>query len=340
MVGSANVDLVVRVPHRPRGGETLLGGELLRLPGGKGANQAVAAARCGARVEFVACLGEDAEGAFLLDALSGSGVGIAGAITGARPTGTAIIMLTPDGENAIVVSPGANAELDVEGAERASGAWEPARVVVLSLEIPLGTVSHVAARASATGARVVVNAAPPAALDRATLAVCDPLIVNEHEARALLGGVDGAAGADGVAGAGSAGAAGARDAAGDPARLAVRLLEIGAASVVVTLGAAGSVVAEAGSAIAGGAVQDGAVRGDAAAGGAMRIPAPRVPVVDTTGAGDAFVGAVACELARGSRLIEAVRFATVAASLSVQRLGAQASYAERAEIDAALRAEI
>lgn len=300
VVGSANVDLVVEVPRRPGDGETLLGGDLLRLPGGKGANQAVAAARCGARVELTACLGEDADGARLLERLEEAGVGTVGVSTAGRPTGTAIILLTPDGENSIVVSPGANAVLDVDRAERGSAAWADAPVVVLSLEIPLQTIAHVAARASAAGARVLVNAAPAAVLDAATLAVCDPLVVNEHEAGGVLGMVEG--GPD----------------RGDPVLLAERLLAAGARSAVVTLGAEGSVVAE--------------------AGGSTRVPACSVRAVDTTGAGDAFVGAVACELARGAGLVDAVRFATAVSAVSVQRVGAQASYPGRAEVEAFLRA--
>lgn len=258
VVGSANVDLVVRVPRRPAGGETLLGGDLLRLPGGKGANQAAAASRCGARVGLVACLGDDADGAFLLARLAEAGVDTHGTTrTADRPTGTAIITITPDGENAIVVSPGGNAELDVDRVEGGRAVWADARVVVMSLEIPLATVDHVAAHATEAGVRVVLNAAPWAELDRATLAVCDPLIVNEHEARDVL-----------RAAAETADAVDAADP--DHERLAERLLATGARSVIVTLGAAGCIVVEHGE-----------------TGGVARVPAHRVPVVDTTGAGDA-----------------------------------------------------
>lgn len=311
-MGSANVDLVVAVPRRPGGGETLLGADLLRLAGGKGANQAAAAARCGAGVGFVGCIGGgagddvDADGEFLLAGLAEAGVGTAGVTVSRRPTGTAIIMLTPDGENSIVVSPGANGDLDIERAERVSAVWETARVVVLSLEIPAETVEHVAVRAAAAGARVLVNAAPATPLPPAVLGVCDPLVVNEHEARQLLGETPGEGRANSDAG-GRAYYLG----------LAERLLEAGARSAVITLGSAGSLVVD--------------------AFGSTSVPAHRVPVVDTTGAGDAFVGAVACELARGAALADAVRFATAVAALSVQRLGAQASYADRAEVEAFLR---
>lgn len=314
VVGSANVDLVVAVPRRPGGGETLLGADLRRLAGGKGANQAAAAARCGAGVGFVGCVGggtggdsdADVDGEFLLARLAEAGVGTAGVTVARRPTGTAIIMLTPDGENSIVVSPGANGDLDIARVERVSAVWETARVVVLSLEIPAETVEHVAVRAAVAGARVLLNAAPAMPLSPAVLGVCDPLVVNEHEARQLLGE--------------SVGEGRANSDAGDGAyylSLAERLLEAGARSAVITLGSAGSLVVD--------------------ASGSTSVPAHRVPVVDTTGAGDAFVGAVACELARGAALADAVRFATAVAALSVQRLGAQASYADRAEVEAFLR---
>ncbi|WP_449281066.1 ribokinase [Leucobacter sp.] len=301
VVGSANADLVVEVPRRPAGGETLLGGDLRVLPGGKGANQAAAAARCGADTGILACVGDDANGALLRERLAAAGVDTAGLLGAGRPTGTAIILVTPDGENSIVVSPGANAALDAELAERSSDVWRAARVVVLSLEIPEPTAFHVAARAAAAGGRVVLNAAPATRIASATLRLCDPLIVNEHEALAALG--EEAREPAGLSRAGYE-------------ELSRRLCAAGARSVVITLGADGAIVADV---------------GDAAP---EHVPAHRVRAVDTTGAGDAFVGAVACELARGAELVEAVRFATAVSAVSVQRLGAQASYADRAEVEA------
>ena len=296
VVGSANADLVVQVPRRPGGGETLLGGDLQLLPGGKGANQAAAAGRCGADVAFVGCVGGDANGAYLREQLGAAGVDTSLLGESARPSGTAIIFLTPDGENSIVVSPGANSDFGIAQAALSAEARRDARVVVLSLEIPLETVVHVAAESAAAGARVILNAAPSARLAAETLAVCDPLIVNEHEALEVLGVGDDDPDAR------------------DYARLAERLRTAGARSVVITLGADGAVIAE--------------------ADGQSRVPAYRVSAVDTTGAGDAFVGAVAGELAAGAALADAVRFATAVSAVSVQRVGAQASYADRAEVEA------
>lgn len=301
VVGSANADLVVEVPRRPSAGETLLGSDLQLLPGGKGANQAAAASRSGAQAAMIACVGDDANGAFLRDRLAAAGVDTTHTLDVERPTGTAIIFLTPDGENSIVVSPGANHALDIETVERSAEVWGGARVVVLSLEIPRETAFHVAEKAAARGGvRVMLNAAPAMRLDAATLAVCDPLVVNEHEALAVLG-LDGA-----DVGAGSE---------IDYESLAERLLEAGARSVVITLGGDGSVVAD-------------------GSGTIWRVPAYRVPVVDTTGAGDAFVGALACELAASADLVTAARFATAVSAVAVQSVGAQASYADRAAVEA------
>ncbi len=299
VVGSANADLVVEVPRRPGGGETLIGGELRTLPGGKGANQAAAAARSGASTAFVGCVGDDGNGAFLRARLADAGADVSALASVDAATGTAIILLTPDGENSIVVSPGANHAFDLDAAARVSNVWEGAPVVVLSLEIPHETAFHVAAAASAAGSRVLLNAAPSVRVGREVLQHCDPLVVNEHEALEVLGASSDDPDAD------------------DYPRLAQRLLAAGARSVVVTLGSEGALVAE----------------GSAEAPEIEAVPAYRVSAVDTTGAGDAFVGATAAELARGRSLREAVRFATAVSAVAVQRVGAQSSYADRAEVE-------
>ncbi|MFG3689610.1 ribokinase [Micromonospora sp. NPDC047740] len=293
VVGSTNADLVVEVPRRPSGGETLLGSNLALHPGGKGANQAAASARAGAATRLVGCLGDDDHGAFLRRGLQDAGVDVEHVHTVERPTGTAIILVTPDGENSIVVSPGANSAVDVELVERPDAGWTEARVVVLSMEIPAATVDHVATAAAARGIRVVLNAAPARELPADTLRACDPLIVNEHEARIVLG----------------------RDASGFE-ELARGLLDAGARSVVITLGVDGALVAD----------PDGLHRE------AGRV----VEVVDTTGAGDAFVGAVACELSHGAPLRDAVRFAVAMSAITVGARGAQSSYPDRPVVESLL----
>ncbi|HEX5730142.1 ribokinase [Microbacterium sp.] len=295
VLGSANVDLMVEVERRPHGGETLLGSDIRTFAGGKGANQAAAAARAGAPTRFIACVGQDGNGEFLRSQLTLAGVDVSGIQAVPHPTGTAMILVTPDGENSIVVSPGANRAMDLRVAEATAETWLHADVLVLNLEIPLETVHHLIDRAAESGVRIVLNAAPAASLDRRMLRHCDPLIVNEHEARFLLDA----------------------DAQRKPEEMAADLLGEGARSVVITVGAAGSVVAD--------------------AGGVTPIPAHRVEAVDTTGAGDAFVGAAACELARGEQLRSAVRFATAMSALSVQDLGAQSSYPDRAAVERFLR---
>lgn len=296
VVGSANADLVVEVPRRPGGGETLLGGELRTLPGGKGANQAAAAARSGANVSFLGCVGRDGNGEFLRERLAAAGVRTDSLVIVERPSGTAVIFVTPDGENSIVVSPGANAEMTVERLRGASGVLGAAKVVVISLEIPLATAVEAARIGDASGARVLFNAAPSVRLDPDTLRLCDPLVVNEHEARDVLGAGEGS----------------------DFRALAEGLRDAGARSVVITLGEHGALVLD-----------------DE---GCSETPAYRVRAVDTTGAGDAFVGVLAAELAAGKGLRRAVGFATAVSAVAVQRMGAQPSYAERTEVEEFMRA--
>ncbi|GAU70901.1 ribokinase [Streptomyces sp. NBRC 110611] len=293
VVGSANADLTVRVERRPGAGETVLGTDLVESAGGKGANQAAAAARIGGRTALLARVGGDAYGELLLHAQREAGTDVAPVIVDeAARTGTAMIIVDPDGDNSIVVSPGANAALTPEDVAAAKDTIAAASVVSLQLEIPMESVRAAAAAAEEAGTRVVLNPSPAPAsmLAPELLAVADPLVVNEHEARQLSGRAD-----------------------GTPAEWAQALRDHGARSVVVTLGGDGALVLD--------------------ASGAAEIPGVRVKAVDTTGAGDAFTGALATCLARGDALPAAARFAVRVGAAAVTKPGAQPSYPTRAELE-------
>ncbi|MBD0711953.1 MULTISPECIES: ribokinase [unclassified Streptomyces] len=224
VVGSANADLVIGVERRPSAGETVLGSDLVVHPGGKGANQAVAAARLGARTALLARVGDDAHGRLLLDTQREAGVDNAGVLVGGAPTGVALITVDPSGDNSIVVSPGANGRLTPQDVRSAAELLRASRVVSAQLEIPLETVVEVV-RSLPSGTRFVLNPSPPVPLPAEVLAACDPLIVNEHEARVIAGGAPDAS----------------------PEERAEALLALGPRSVVVTLGERGALVAADGS---------------------------------------------------------------------------------------------
>ncbi|AIA03388.1 ribokinase [Streptomyces noursei ZPM] len=285
VVGSANADLTVRVTRRPGAGETVLGTDLVESAGGKGANQAAAAARIGGRTALLARVGGDAYGELLLAAQRAAGTDVAPVIVDADArTGTAMIIVSPDGDNSIVVSPGANAALTPQDVAAAQDVIAASAVLSLQLEIPMETVRAAAEAAEGAGTRVVLNPSPtPEDLDRALLSAADPLVVNEHEARQLSGRTD-----------------------GTPAEWAAALRERGARSVVVTLGGDGALVLD-----------------DS---GTTTVPGVRVEAVDTTGAGDAFTGALATRLAGGAALADAARFAVRVGAAAVTKPGAQPSY--------------
>ncbi|MCC3767619.1 ribokinase [Streptomyces sp. UNOC14_S4] len=297
VVGSANADLTVRVDRRPGAGETVFGTDLVESAGGKGANQAVAAARLGVRTALLAKVGDDAFGDLLLAAQREAGTDVRHVLVerGAR-TGTAMIVVGPDGDNSIVVSPGANARLSPADVAAARETIAASAVVSLQWEIPEETVRATVRAARETGTRVVLNPSPTPrdGLDRELLAAADPLVVNEHEARHLSGLPD-----------------------AEPAAWLHELRRKGARSVVVTLGAEGALLLGA----------EGAE--DA---GPARVPGLRAEVVDTTGAGDAFTGALASRLAAGAPLLEAARFAVRVGAAAVTRAGAQPSYPTLAEL--------
>jgi len=313
VVGSANADLVLDIDHRPAAGETVLGSDVVTTPGGKGANQAVAAGRLGFDVAFLGCIGADSHGELLRASLTGAGVDLGGLRVVDAPTGNAIILVTPDGENSIIVSPAANRFLTPALVDEVKPVWSGAAVLVAQLEIPLETITYMLPEAHRSGTRVVLNAAPAAVLPDEVLSVADPLVVNESEATFLLA---------------RAGTATPHRAVVDPGEVAKALLSLGPRSVVLTLGAAGAVLVE--------RLRD-TVGGDgvrvATSQDAVHIPGHTVTVVDTTGAGDAFVGALAAHLSDGVDLQEAVRRANDVAAIAVTRRGAQESYPTRKEIN-------
>ncbi|HET6561388.1 MAG TPA: ribokinase [Marmoricola sp.] len=293
VVGSLNRDYVCRVEALPSAGQTVVGDEAVVGSGGKGANQAVAASLLGAPTAMVGRVGDDEDGRSLVDGLRAAGVdtGAVSMLPGVR-TGMAFVLVAADGENCIAVAPGANSRLDADEAVGAvRSLLAPTGILVTQAEIPEATFRAVVEAAAERGCRAVVNLAPYRPVPESLLRLCDPLVVNESEAGALLGrGVRGA----------------------DDAEAAAGELFGRTRSVVVTVGAEGAVLA--------------------GPDGVERVPAPTVEVVDTTGAGDAFTGALAAALSRGGPLAAAVRLGVRAGAHSVARPGAQASYATAADL--------
>ena len=291
VLGSANMDLVVTVDRAPGRGETVHGSAFATVPGGKGANQALAAARAGGVVSFAGAVGADDYGAQIRSLLVDDGVDVSGLATAAGATGTAHITVDASGANSIVVVSGANATVRaLTDAHRSAIAR--ADVLLLQLELPMAAVVEAARFARSSGVTTVLTAAPVVPLPDALLDAIDVIVANEHEATALAGGAEPIASAHALA---------------RPGR-----------DVLVTLGAAGVVYVQAGAP-------------------ALSVPAFAVEAVDTTAAGNTFVGTFAVARAEGMALTGALRWASAAAALSVQRLGASASMPRRAEIDAFLR---
>ncbi len=292
--GSINMDLVFRTPRMPAAGETLSGHSFHQIQGGKGANQAVAAARMGAQVGFIACVGDDAFGASSLRALEQDGIATKHIRQAAHcATGVAGILLDDEGENRIILAPGANAQLSTQDIDAASATLAQAKLLVCQLETPLATVLHAISYAKKAGVTVLLNPAPAQLLDDQVLAQVDYLVLNETEAT-LLSGLT----VTDIASAQSAAAA---------------LQQHGAHVVLITMGALGVWVASATE--------------------AYHLPAYAVKVVDTTGAGDSFVGAFAVAIAEGQTLHAACMFAQSAAALAVTKLGAQTSIPHRKEVE-------
>ncbi|MFJ8945906.1 ribokinase [Streptomyces sp. NPDC102395] len=287
VLGSTNMDLVAYVAKPPQRGETVTGREFRTVPGGKGANQAIAAAHAGANVSMIGAVGNDAFGSRLRSTLEHSGVDTDHLRTVEGPSGTAHIVVDDEGGNAIVVVPGANGTVDhlVPGDEALIAS---ADALLLQLEIPLAAVVAGAQAARTHGVRTVLTPAPAQHLPPELLDTTDLLVPNEHEATILTGRID-------------------------PREAALALLD-SVPEVVVTLGASGCLYATRGAE-------------------PLTVPAPHVTAVDSTGAGDTFVGALAVALGEERPVREALTWAAAAAALSVQRWGASASMPYRSEID-------
>lgn len=295
VIGSLNMDLVTRAPRLPRGGETLIGHSFATVSGGKGANQAVAAARLGAKVSMVGCVGNDAYGVQLREALLAEQIDCQAVSVVEDSSGVALIVVDDNSQNAIVIVAGANGSMTPAVIDRFDAVLQAADVIICQLEIPDATVGHALKRGRELGKTVILNPAPAShPLPADWFAAIDYLIPNESEAAALSGlPVDSLETAE---------------------KAAAHLIALGAGKVIITLGAQGSLFAN--------------------GMGYQHFPAPKVKAVDTTAAGDTFVGGFAAALAAGKTEAEAIRFGQIAAALSVTRAGAQPSIPTTSDVQA------
>lgn len=294
IIGSSNIDLIACVKHLPAPGETVGEARFMQSNGGKGANQAVAAARLGGDVAFVSCLGDDANAAALRQQFADDGIDIRSLLTAEHtPTGTALIYVAEDGENCIAVAPGANRQLTPEAIENLTDRIAEADYLLLQLEIPMETVARAIEKAAEVGTRVILNPAPAMPLSDELLRKIYLITPNRTESATLTG---------------------------SPVRTPEKasqaaglLLQKGVGNVVITLGSHGALIRTPDE--------------------ETTIPACKVTAVDTTAAGDVFNGALVVGLAEGRTLVEAARFATRCSAISVTRPGAQTSIPWRREID-------
>lgn len=292
VLGSLNMDIVIRLAVVPASGETVAGQSIDHFPGGKGGNQAVSCARQGAAVRMVGCVGDDANGKALRAALALDRIDTANLLTdGSAATGTALILVEDGGHNRIVYVAGTNALLTVDE-DRLAAALADTAFLIVQLETPLPTVLTALRGARRAGCQTVLNPSPVAPLPDEAWSLLDLVVLNEHEAQVLGGGVV--------------------DSPADAARAARRLLARGPARIVITLGSAGAVSAD--------------------REGCRHHPAPKVQAVDTTAAGDTFLGALTAALARGDRFDVAVADGIRAAALCITRRGAQPSIPTRDEV--------
>lgn len=300
VIGSANMDMVLRVPRFPRSGETLTGNDLQLFPGGKGANQACAAARLGGEVRFIGCVGSDPFGAQLVQSLRSAGVDVSSLSTTSRATGCASIYVEPRGQNSIVISPGANSDVSAGHVRDALQDLTNSDFVLLQLEIPFETVQFALQMARSVGAVSIFDPAPARRLDRTTLELVTLLTPNQTEAAILLGSDDVAEEET-------------EQSDDELKRLGSETLNLGTGAVLFKLGSAGC-----------------AIHSRTAA---AKIDGFPVNATDTTGAGDVFNGALAVALAEGRPLPAAAQFANAAAAISVTRSGAQTSIPNRQEVE-------
>jgi ribokinase len=297
VIGSANMDFTVAVPRLPAEGETVTGGSFYVSHGGKGANQAVAARRLGGDVRFVGCVGQDPQGDQVVDQLAAEGIPTDGVIRTEAATGVALITVDREGRNQIAVASGANLTLLPDLAKMHASLMPWAKVLLLQLEVPIASVQWALATAREHGVLSILNPAPAQPLPDALLSLVDCLTPNANEAEVLTGI-----------------AVTAPDSA---SRAAQHLLGRGVRRVIVTLGAKGVLYCDGKS--------------------ALHFPAFPVDAVDTTGAGDAFNGALAVGLAAGGAWEEALPLANAAAALACTKRGAQTSFPRRAEVEAFMR---
>jgi ribokinase len=295
VVGSLNADLVQRVERLPKAGETIAGSDLKIIPGGKGANQACAAARLGGKVEMVGCVGDDAFGPMLIKSMQAMGANPSNVHISPGATGTAAILVLSTGENTIVISPGANGRLTPAETMNAMSALTGDSVLLAQLEVPLETTRAALKVARERGATTIFDPAPARSLPSEFLELASFITPNQTEAALLLGSRDEIESYE------------------DAERAAHRLLERGPQVVVMKLGSKGVVIAD--------------------ANGSQRFPSFSVDAVDTTAAGDTWNGAFAVALAENKSLPEAARFANAAGALSVTRYGAQSSIPDRVEVE-------
>lgn len=295
VVGSSNIDMTAMVDSLPRPGETIGGARFIQANGGKGANQAVAAARLGGDVMFATCVGNDLNGKALKDVFASDGINTKNhKMTDEAPTGTALIMVDKYAENCIAVAPGANGCLTPEDMDAMEGDFAEADILLVQLEVPMPTVCRAIELAAKHGLKVILNPAPVAPIPEHMFPMIHLITPNETEAEKLTG---------------------VKVCTSDDAVKAAQVFfDKGVQNVIITMGASGSIIC----------TKDGET---------TYVPTRKVDAVDTTAAGDVYNGGIATALSEGKTLEAAAKFASVASSISVTRLGAQNSVPTRKEVN-------